>query len=252
MNRAFVAALLDPALPVPAGLAGPGSAPAGRRFAVYRNNVAVGLTEALAAGFPAILGLVGDDFFRAMAGVFLRAHPPKSRILADWGADLPAFLAAFPPVAHVPYLADVARLELALRASYHAADADPVDPGRLAALPPARLPGLRLRLAPAVRLVRSAWPVCGIRAATLEGAPPPAMAAEDVLVVRPAFDPLPAPLPAGGGAFVAALLAGERLGAAAAAAGAGHDLAATLGQLLAGGAITAIEDDGDEATSVPA
>lgn len=242
MIAGFAAALLDPALPVPAGLTDAQGRAAGRRFAVYRNNVAVGLTEALVAGFPVVHRLLGDDFFRAMAGVFLRAHPPRSRILADWGADLPAFLAAFPPVAHLGYLPDVARLELALRASYHAADAAPLPPESLAAVPPERLGGLRLRLAPALRLVRSGWPVFGIWAANTRGAPPPAMAAQDVAVLRPGFDPEPQLLPAGGGGFVAALLGGARLGAAAAAAGPAHDLTASLGLLLAGGAITGIED----------
>ena len=68
----FQAALLDADLPVPPGLSdGQGNA-AGKRFAVYRNNVAVSLTEALITAFPSIYTLVGDQFFRAMAGSFLR------------------------------------------------------------------------------------------------------------------------------------------------------------------------------------
>lgn len=242
MSAGFAAAVLDPALPVPAGLTDAQGRPAGRRFAVYRNNVAVGLTEALVSGFPAVHRLVGDEFFRAMAGVFLRAHPPRSRIMADWGQDLPAFVETFAPVAHLPYLADVARLELALRASYHAADAAALPAETLAGLAPDRLAGLRLRLAPALRLVRSAWPVFGIWAANMRGAPPPSMQAQDVAVLRPGFDPEPHLLPPGGGAFVAALAQGAPLAAAAAEAGEGHDLTATLSLLLAQGAVTGLED----------
>ena len=59
MNARFARALLDPGQDRPAGLTGPGGAPAGRRFDVYRNNVAVSLTEALGQGFPVVKRLVG-------------------------------------------------------------------------------------------------------------------------------------------------------------------------------------------------
>ena len=48
------------------------------RFAVYRNNVIVGLREALAKRFPVTLRLVGDEFFRGMA----RASSPAAGRLA--------------------------------------------------------------------------------------------------------------------------------------------------------------------------
>lgn len=233
-QAAFRAALFDPDLPVPTGLTGPGGRPAGARFDVYRNNVVAGLTAALAEGFPAVRALVGEAFFAAMAVVFLRAHPPVSRQMAVYGAALPDWLAGFPPVAGLPYLPDVARLELSLRQSYHAADAATVD---LFAVPPPRLATARLRLAPALRLVRSDWPVVTIHAAQSGGPPPAAMQPEDALVTRPGFDPVVQRLPPGGGAFVAALMAGATVAQAMQDAGPDHDLAATLALLVGGGAI---------------
>ena len=70
----FAAALLDPQRPVPAGLIRPDGTPADRRFAIYRNNVAVGLTEALRAGFPVVEKLVGAAFFAAMVGSCARTR----------------------------------------------------------------------------------------------------------------------------------------------------------------------------------
>lgn len=235
----FRAALLDPAAAVPPGLTDPASRPAGRRFSVYRNNVAVALVEALEAAFPIVRRIVGDEFFRAMAGVYFRAHPPASPVLTTYGAGMPAFLAAFPPAQGLGYLPDVARLEIAVRESYHAADAAPIGPGALA--PGGDLLAARLALAPALRLVRSQWPLHGIwRANTQAGAPQPGRAAEDVLVTRPAFDPVVTPLPPGGADFVAALTRGAPVGAAVAAGGRGFDPAPALGLLLAGGAITGL------------
>ncbi|MHC0054374.1 HvfC/BufC N-terminal domain-containing protein [Actibacterium sp. D379-3] len=211
----FASALLDPAAAVPRGLIGPDGAPAGKRFAVYRNNVAVGLSDALEAAFPVLRALVGDDFFRAMAGVFLRAHPPETPLMMFYGAAMPAFLGRFAPARHLPYLPDIARLELALRESYHAADATPLAPEALTGLPPERLMQARLVLAPALRLIRSPYPVAGIWLAHQGAeAPKPQMRAEDALIARPGFDPTVTCLPPGGGAFIRALQAGKPLGAA--------------------------------------
>lgn len=186
--KTFAPALLDPETAAPSGLVGPEDRPAGRRFDVYRNNVVVGLIDALATGFPVIQRLVGEKFFRAMADVFARAHPPVSPVMQTYGAAFPAFLEAFTPVAHLPYLADVARLELGLRAAYHAADAAPLDPTAL------QMPDLEraiARFAPAVRLVRSPYPIHAIwRANTETGAPAAQGGAETVLITRPEFDPV--------------------------------------------------------------
>ena len=233
----FRAALLDAALPCPAGLTDGTSRPAGRRFDVYRNNVAVGLADALEQSFPVVRKLLGETFFRAMAAVHLRQHPPRSPLMMFYGADFPGFLASFAPVAHLPYLPDVARLELALRDSYHAADASPIDPARLAALDPEALARVRLRLTPALRLIRSDWPVHAIwHANTDPTAPAPQPGPQAALILRPAFDPLALAIPLPQAAAIAALLEGEVLGQALDDTTAGP----VLGLLLTHHAITDI------------
>ena len=83
-----------------------------RRFSVYRNTVAHSMSKALARRFPTVLRLVGTAFFKATARIFVADHPPRSAILHEYGTELPDFWASFPPVAKVPYLADIARLEV--------------------------------------------------------------------------------------------------------------------------------------------
>lgn len=235
----FLPALLNPTAAVPPGLIDTTGNPAGRRFDVYRNNVAVSLTDALAAGFPVIQKLVGEPFFRAVAGTFLRAHPPRSPVLTLWGDAFPAFLDSFAPVAHLPYLADVARLEYALREAYHAADATPISPE---ALGNPELMQARLRLAPATQVLASPYPVLSIwQANTDASAPPIRKGPEQILVTRPDWDPKPRAVSAEGARFVRALLAGETFAIALDAAGDTHDLSATLTLLLDTKSITAIE-----------
>ena len=239
----FTEALLDPERTVPAGLTDPQGRPAGKRFDVYRNNVVASLTEGLETAFPVIRALLGEEFFRGMAGVYLRQHPPASPLMMFFGAEMPAFLEGFAPVQDLGYLPDMARLELALRHSYHAADAARVDPAALQAITPDRLMQARLRLAPALQVVRSDWPIVTIwQMHQPEGGPSPEMRAEHALLTRPEYDPRVSLLPPGGSTFIAALQRGETLAAALGAAEAefhNFDLSAVLGLLLNGGAITA-------------
>jgi hypothetical protein len=239
----FAAALLDPARAVPPGLLAPDGSPAGRRFSVYRNNVAVSLTEALATAFPVLAKLLGEANFRGLAGLYLRAHPPSSPVLMFYGDRMSGFLAGLPQLAHLPYLPDVARLEQALREAYHAADAMPLSAEALAALPPERLLAARLRLHPAVRVVVSDWPIHGIwRRNSVPDAPKPEVRPETVLVTRPDLDPEQTLLPEGAAAFLAALGGDATLGAAIEAAGETFDVTRTLPLLIAAGALAGLEE----------
>lgn len=248
-QTAFAAALADPARPVPDGLtAWNGGSPA-RRFAVYRNNVTVSLMEALGARFPAVKAIVGDDFFAALARLYVAAHPPRSPLMMAFGAEFPAFLATFEPAQALPYLPDVARLEEARSRAYHAADAAPLDPGTLAGLAPEQVASLRLMPHPALALIRSPHPLVTIwamNAGEIEPGPIEEWSGEDALVTRPHLTVEVHRLPPGAGAFIAALTGGLPLADAATLgveAAPAFDLSATLALILASGAFTGASHD---------
>lgn len=118
---------------------GPGAA---ARLAVYANHYRVTLIDALAATFPVTARLVGCDFFRAAARRHVRETPPRQPVLCEYGADFPDFLAELQETATVPFLADVARLEWAINAAWHAPDPRPAyssDPAALRLHPSCRL-----------------------------------------------------------------------------------------------------------------
>jgi hypothetical protein len=256
MQAIFAAALLDAQAPLPSGLrAWNGSDPA-RRFGVHRNNVVVSLVGALADTFPVLRQLVGDEFFDAMAGVFVRAHPPASPVLAHYGAGFADWLAGFAPARALPYLPDMARLEHARVAAYHAADAEPLAAPAIAAhlARPASLPGARLRLHPSCRVLHSAFCVHALWAAhqgdTPFGADGPAIdigQASAMLVLRDAADEVQViAIDAAAAGFIAALFGGHSLGDALRGAP-GVDLAATLALLLRHGAIVGWQAGGADA-----
>jgi hypothetical protein len=240
-QAAFKSAMLDPTAVVPDGIVNPDGAPAQKRFDVYRNNVAVSLTEALETAFPVVRKLVGDEFFRAMAGVYLRKHPPKTPLMMFYGDAMPQFLGRFQPAKSIGYLPDIARVELALRHAYHAEDATPVSPDALAALAPDALMGTRVRIAPATQTVVSKYPINAIyRANTVADAPKPVMQPETVLITRATFDPEIHLINTAAATCIGALQKGQSLGQAIATADDDLDLGAVLGLLLTQNAITEI------------
>jgi Putative DNA-binding domain len=93
--RAFAAALGEPSAPPPATTHGRMGAPDARRFAVYRNNVAVGLIGALEARYPVSQRLAGDELFRAMARAFVHRHKPRSPVMIAYGGKFPEFMAEY-------------------------------------------------------------------------------------------------------------------------------------------------------------
>jgi hypothetical protein len=183
--------------------------------------------------------LVGSDFFRAMAGVFLRAHPPEDPRLATYGGQFPGFLSRFEHVRHLPYLPDIARLDLGMRQSYHAADVTPFD---VTGRDPGAVMGLRPRLAPATLILSSRFAIHDIWRFNAEhGAPKPRAIAQDVIITRPGFDPKPHLLPVGGFTLARHLKTHNTIAEALTATlaiDAGADPAALLSLFLTTGALT--------------
>lgn len=243
-QKAFGAALLDPDLDLPEGVVGPRGKKAEKRFAVYRNNVAVSLIAALGDIFPAVKRLVGEGFFRDMARVYLAQDPPRSALLFEYGHGFPAFLESFEPVARLPYLPDVARLERAWLDAFHAADVDPLTPDALGAIAPEALAGTTFTPHPAMRIVRSRFAAVSIFSANRENRPVDGirpLEAEDGLITRPGHQVEVRLLPPGAASFFEALASGLSLGEAAGATleqDPGFDLPSAISAMLEAGVFT--------------
>ena len=239
----FADALLAAEKPVPDRIVSHTAEIPIKRFAVYRNNVVVGLVNALRKRFPVVERVVGDEFFAAMARCFVVEQPPRSPLLMTYGDAFPDFIAHFPPTAELAYLADVARLEAARTRAYHAADGVPFDAAGLAAIPAEQIGALRMSFHPSVEIVRSPHPIVTIWAMNsgeAELGPIEEKCGEDALVARPHLDVEVRALPPGGAVFLAALGEGWRLDAAADAAWSqfpDFDLAQNLAGIFASGFI---------------
>jgi hypothetical protein len=161
LQREFVAAVFAPGARPPIAILD--EAP-GReaRFAVYRNNALANLAAALLDVHPVVARLVGPAFFDHVAQQYALAYPSVSGDIHDYGGHFAEYLEAHPAAAGLPWLADVARLEWAWHEAFHAASPQPFDWSRLAAVEPARQGQLWFVPHPALRLVRSPFPVLHI------------------------------------------------------------------------------------------
>ena len=133
-----------------------------QKLSIYRNNIFISLTEALAQTFPVVEKLVGEDFFAFTANIFIKKHPPKQGPLFEYGEEYPIFLTAFEPASSLPYLPDIARLEWAMNTSYHAKNIEPIDAKHLSIYTENEFSLLKLDPHPSIRLISSDFPIYDI------------------------------------------------------------------------------------------
>jgi Putative DNA-binding domain len=244
---AFASALVDPTRTTPPMVTGPAGKGAVKRYNIYRNNITVSLINALATVYPAVQRVTGVEFFRAMARFHIRAMPPTSPLLFDYGRDFPAFIETYEYARAMPWLADVARIERTWLGAYHAADAAPLSAGALALIPPERLADVVFTAHPAAGIVRSPFSAVTVFAANRGEVIPAQIDAatpEDALITRPEVDVVVRHLPAGGAVFLTGLMSGQTLGVAAASAlqsSPSFDIAANIAGMIEAGAFTSID-----------
>ncbi len=239
---AFAQALLAPdAVPAPE-VATLTAQPA---FAVYRNTVMKGCIDALQANYPAVTRLVGEEWMRAAAAVYVHNALPADPTLLRYGIDFEQFLRNFEAAIGFPYLPGVARLDRLWIEAHTARDEAAIAVGALAPLTPDALENTVLRPHAAARW---AWfdntPVYTIWSRNRSEHPfesDIAWQAEGALLTRPDDAVTWIAMDAAGCAFLGACAAGRTLAAAAQAAldvNADADLARLMSTLLTTGAFS--------------
>ncbi len=217
-QRAYRAIVLEEDGPFAPTLRDSRSAPA--RLAVYRNNASETFLKTLAATYPVVQRLVGEQCFRGLARAYRLQFASRSGDLARYGAELPMLLEIYYRDTEFAYLADVARLEWACAEAETAADGVSFDLLQLAAVPADDCARLRFTLRAPVRMVSSRYPVLSIWEANQADAVrliALSQGAEHVLVTRARGGVRAYGLDAGTFAFARSLADGERLEDAACA-----------------------------------
>lgn len=218
----------------------------GLRLAIHRNNTWVGFHSTLAATYPVVQRLAGDEWFRASARRYQRAHPSTCGDLQYVGQHYADFLSAELGATEYAYFADVAALEWRYQEALIASAGADFDPAALAQVDPSDYGRLVFTPQPSLRLIESPYPLLSIWKANQPDADPAAPAvrldagaSRIMLLRRPTHVEL-RELPVASYRLLAQFAGGQTLGAAAAAVAATEDfdLGATLRQLVALGTVS--------------
>jgi hypothetical protein len=145
--------------------------PVATRLAVYSNAYRIRLADALAANMPRLKELLGEEQFGAVAAAYVDAHPSRFASIRWFGDRLAQVLEQSHPTQ--PWLAELARWEWALAASFDASDATAVGVECLATVAPGDWAELRLQFHPSVQYLELATNAQALFKALSEEQSPP-------------------------------------------------------------------------------
>jgi hypothetical protein len=188
------------------------------RLALYRGNLTQSWHNVLAATYPVLRALTGDDFFHALAREYGKKYPSGSGDLNRFGHRLADLLRVWPPCSPYPYFADITRLEWAVHRAHFAADMSPLPPEGWLQHDPDVLADSPVILHPAVELVSSPWRIADIWLAH-QGTSPATVGGDiqrpqHVVVARPLWKARVIPLSHAAFCALDALRRGEAMGRA--------------------------------------
>lgn len=127
----------------------------------YQLNAQATAQRVIAAHFPTLLAMLGEDTLKALALILWQEAPPEGGDLGAWGSALPELIGHHPDLQAWPWLADCARLDWARHQCARAADAN-LDTRSLNLLAEAEPEQLHMALRPCVQLLASDWPVVAL------------------------------------------------------------------------------------------
>lgn len=138
-----------------------------RHLDVYANMYVDRLHDVLVDDYPKLHAVLGRDVFRDLARQFIRARPPTSFTVRDFGIALAEYLVTRQDMP--TWSADLAALERARVDVFDGCDATALTRAALAAVPVDSFPEFTLRLVPSSTLVPLRWTIDDVWSAVEEG-----------------------------------------------------------------------------------
>jgi hypothetical protein len=180
------------------------------RLGIYQGMYLLRMRDALAGDYPGLARALGDDLFSEFVRAYVHRHPSRSYTLNRVGDDVPSYLAHTRRFPHGRFLADLARLELAVTEVF-----DAEAPEAIRRIGPASV-GERttFRPSPTLRFLSLRHPVGAYLDAVREGRAPaiPPPARTWVALWRSGTEVRRLDLSAGADALLRRLAAGRTLG----------------------------------------
>ena len=128
----------------------------------YRNNIKATAANALAMTYPTVVSQIGQELMDYISQALLFKQPPCHGDWAEWGVGLPNFLKTLDMLDDYPFVAESARLDLAVHQVERAAD-NWFEQESLALLSEADLDNVYIKLNDFVQFFSSPFPITDIR-----------------------------------------------------------------------------------------
>jgi hypothetical protein len=129
------------------------------RVGVYQGMYLLRMIEALEGDYPAVAHFLGDEEFAEVVTRYVAQHPSTSYTFNRLGERFPAFLKASRGVRRKGFVADLARLELAVTEVFDAPESVAWPADAVAKIPEEAWPGAVLKPIAAFRLGAYGFPV---------------------------------------------------------------------------------------------
>jgi hypothetical protein len=123
-----------------------------QRVGIYHSMYMLRMIEALQADYEALVDVMGEHAFGHLVRDYVQRFPSRSYTFNRLGDHLPEFIAAS-KLKKKTFLADLARVELAMTHVFEEAEVAPMPPDAIASVPPERIESLRFTPIPALRLL---------------------------------------------------------------------------------------------------
>lgn len=161
----------------------------------YRNNIKATAANALSIIYPTVVSQIGQELMDYICQVLLFKQPPCHGDWAEWGVGLPNFLKTLDILDEYPFVAESARLDLAVHQVERATDSW-FEQDSLALLGEADLDDVFIKLNDSVQFFNSPFPIVNLRLiaerdkaaiSALENAICENNLQQNVLIYRPEF-----------------------------------------------------------------
>jgi hypothetical protein len=185
-----------------------------QRVGIYHSMYMLRMIEALQADYEALAQVMGEHAFEHLVRDYVQRFPSRSYTLNRLGDHLPEFIAGS-TLKRKTFLADLARVELAMTHVFEEVEAAPMPPDAISSVPPERIESLRFTPIPALRLLTLASNANDVYQAWREArAVEPRRGKTWVAVHRRDYGVYRMPLSQQAFTFLGTLISGETIGGA--------------------------------------
>lgn len=137
-----------------------------QQVAIYQNNMRGALQSSLAQIYPVCLKILGGNYFKQLAAVYIKQYPSKHHDLNNYGEYFPSFMEfqgqQRSALSDFSYLGDLAKLEWFYQQVYYAAEAATFSFSAFSLLTELQQATCTFQLAPCLNFIHSDYPILSI------------------------------------------------------------------------------------------